>query len=105
MYGECYWVFNGKEVPYYKFSSQRLEMAARSEGSILSRSQPFRQHATPGTHTPWEQTASWDSTVTVRCKPAPTGSNCVLLVNGESQKWYPTGNELLMAQSCSKEAP
>ena len=95
----CYWGLNGKEIPFSKFSSHRLETAAESEGSILCRSETFWVACHSRNHTAWEQNCfmGWHSDV-VCCEPAATGSNCVLVVNRGSQKRCPTSNEFSMAQ-------
>lgn len=59
----------GKGVPSVKFSSQRLKAAAKLEGSVTSRSEPFCSgwHAAPGIHTAWEQTVSCDNGAVTQC--------------------------------------
>ena len=69
-----------------------------NHSSILCRSKPFFRVACHSrNHTACQHNCLIGYGDVVRCEPAATGSNCILAVNKESQKWCPTSNEFSMA--------
>lgn len=97
--------FNGKEVPLVSSQARgwRQQLNQRAASSMEVSHSGW--HATPRIHTAWELFFSWRLRERVHWKSGGTGSNCVLGVKRQSQKWCLIGDKLSMAQSPYTEAP